>query len=105
MRGLRNRIAYDFGQRALQNRIRLWATCFTKLHMTLGNVLYKIAYDFGQHAGESMVTKVLSLINGRLKFLYRKQKFLDLFFVPITLQRTDTATLQLCMFCLVSFFE
>ena len=27
-------------------------------------------------SGESMVTKVLSLINGRLKFLYRKQKFL-----------------------------
>ena len=25
MRGLRNRIAYDFGQRALENRIRLWA--------------------------------------------------------------------------------
>ena len=27
-------------------------------------------------SGESMVTKRLSLINGRLKFLYRKQKFL-----------------------------
>ena len=27
-------------------------------------------------SGESMVTKVLSLINGRLKFLYRKQNFL-----------------------------
>ena len=27
-------------------------------------------------SGESKVTKVLSLINGRLKFLYRKQKFL-----------------------------
>ena len=28
-------------------------------------------------SGESMVSKVLSLINGRLKFLYRKQKFLN----------------------------
>ena len=28
-------------------------------------------------SGESMVTKVLSLINGRLKFLYRKQKFFN----------------------------
>ena len=27
-------------------------------------------------SGESMVTKVLGKINGRLKFLYRKQKFL-----------------------------
>ena len=26
--------------------------------------------------GESMATKVLSLVNGRLKFLYRKQNFL-----------------------------
>ena len=27
-------------------------------------------------SGESLVTKVLGLINARLKFLYRKQKFL-----------------------------
>ena len=29
-------------------------------------------------SGESMATKVLSLVNSRLKFLYRKQKFLTL---------------------------
>ena len=29
-------------------------------------------------SGESMATKVLSLVNNRLKFLYRKQKFLTL---------------------------
>ena len=28
-------------------------------------------------SGESMVTKILGKINGRLKFLYRKQKFLS----------------------------
>ena len=27
-------------------------------------------------SGESMATKVLGLVNGRLKFLYRKQRFL-----------------------------
>ena len=27
-------------------------------------------------SGESIATKVLSLVNNRLKFLYRKQKFL-----------------------------
>ena len=37
------KIASDFGQHALQNRIRLWATCFTKSNPTLGNMLYEIA--------------------------------------------------------------
>ena len=56
--------------------------------------------------GESMVTKVLGLINGRLKFLYRKQNFLT-----YSLRRLRCNALiqphydYACMFCLVSFFE
>ena len=42
-------------QHALQNRIRHWATCFTKSHTTLGNMLYKIAYDFRQHALQNRI--------------------------------------------------
>ena len=37
---------YDLVQCAAQNWIRLWATCFTKSHTTLGKVLYKIAHEF-----------------------------------------------------------
>ena len=29
------------------------------------------------YSGESMATKILGKINGKLKFLYRKQNFLD----------------------------
>ena len=46
---------YDFVQRVAQHRIRLWVTCFTKSHTTLGNGLYKIAYDFRQHALQNRI--------------------------------------------------
>ena len=46
---------YDFVQRVAQNRVRLWASCFTKSHTTLGNMLYKIAFDFGQRALQNSI--------------------------------------------------
>ena len=50
-----HKIGSNFGQDALQNRIRLQAACLTKSHTTLGKVLYKITYNFGQHALQNRI--------------------------------------------------
>ena len=47
---------YNFVQHIAQNWVRLWTTCFTKSHMTLGNMRVlrnRIAYDFGQHVAQN----------------------------------------------------
>ena len=49
---------YDFVQPVAQNRMRLWATCFTKSHTTLGNVRVlrnRISYGFGQHVAQNRI--------------------------------------------------
>ena len=49
----------DFVQACVaQNRVRLWATCGTKSHTTLGNMRVLrngIAYDFGQHVAQNLI--------------------------------------------------
>ena len=44
---------------------------------------------------ETMALKVIRKINGRIRFLYRKNRF-------FTLQRSDTTSFRLCMLSLVS---
>ena len=45
------KIGYNFGQRASQNRIRLWATCCTKSDKTLG----KIWRDLGKCVLQNLI--------------------------------------------------
>ena len=55
-------------------------------------------------SGESMATRILGKINGRLRFLYRNQNFLDSSLRRF-LANANSAPLRLCKQCLVSILK